>query len=679
MDDIWAGLQEPFALYHMEARGTVAQAIILRVGNWAAGAPPPAQLEGRTVAEAYPAILRQAGFCDLLRAAVAAPRTRQTLAGYHWVDDHCDDLFDLVAVAWPAAAEIAGRTAPHGPRSVPTVLRPITSFHVLATAASRGAAAAVTAAASRAHESRQMFAANVSHEIRTPLTGIVGIIEMMGLTPLNPQQRDYMRLAANASVQLLAIINDILDFNRLEAREVALECAVMDLRETVENCADMVGMDFPQAELDIVVQVAAGTPTVVCGDRAKISQVVINLAKNAAKFSADRGRVALNVRADPPTVVDGVRRARFTVDVVDQGLGIAASDLPRLFVPYSQLNAGARVQHGGTGLGLVISRGFCRMMGGDITVVSAPGRGSTFSAAMVLELPEGAAAAAVGRPPGAAPVDFGALARGRRVLVVDDNEGNRITLRQICHAWQAVALVCASAQEALAALEMDGNVDAGILDFRMPGMDGLELATEIQRRGHGFPMVLLSSALGPVRGPFLAVLNKPISRPRLEQVLATAWATAAPAAPAAPAPPRPARVLVVEDYEPNRVALAAMLHSIGYTNVDTACDGAEAVAAAAAADYRVILMDIVMPVKDGVAAANEIRAAAPRPGSPAAGRRPPPVLVALTANAMAGDELKYRRPEHGGFDDYLAKPVTVASMTQLMRRVDGPARRTSAC
>jgi PAS domain S-box-containing protein len=398
------------------------------------------------------------------------------------------------------------------------------------------------AAAEASSRAKDGFLATISHEIRTPLHGILGVIELIARKRLGPAPQEYLENLQRSAEALLAVVNQVLDFSKLDVGKVELERAEFDLRDCVASVADVLGPRAREKDLELVARVDAALPSRVVGDESRLRQVLLNLGSNAITFTR-RGEVV--IRAEPL----GTARVQFAVS--DTGVGISQADRERLFQPFSQLDQSSTRRAGGTGLGLAISRQLVRLMGGEIEVDSEPNHGSTFRFAIELET-------AAQQPPPPA----GSALAGRRVLVVDDNATNRFVAREMLSGWGASVSDASDGWEALELLrtgaESGAAFDLAIVDFQMPEMDGGQLVSQIRGdpRLGSLPVVMLTSvplhgeAVRSMRGGLDGCLTKPVRESVLRDTLAAVLHQRRAASRGARAPgSRPALVLIVDPDE----------------------------------------------------------------------------------------------------------------------------------
>jgi two-component system sensor histidine kinase/response regulator len=516
-------------------------------------------------------------------------------------------------------------------------------------------------AAEVAAQAKADFLANMSHEIRTPMNAVIGLAHLAQMTNLDRKQLDYVRKIESSGKHLLGIINDILDYSKIEAGMLTVETVDFHLDRVLENVAALVGDKAAAKGLEITFNVAADVPRELKGDPLRIGQVLINFANNAVKFT-DSGEVIVRVRALEVTDTE----ARLRLEVKDTGIGLTPEQQGKLFQSFQQADASTSRKYGGTGLGLAISRNLAELMGGTVGCDSVYGAGSTFW--MTVRLARGK----VTERRLVVPAEF----RDGRVLVVDDNESAREVLRSMLERMSFRVDEATSGEEALEKTTLaDAKGDAYrivCLDWRMPGMDGIQAARRMREMplsvqphrmlvtAHGRPEVLQEAEAAGLN----TVVVKPVSPSLLfdaliEMLGGTLDEQIAGKSITAGDVVAGARVLLAEDNELNQQVATELLQAAGYV-VDLAVNGKEAVRMVGESTYDVVLMDMHMPVMDGEQATRLIRA------NPAFAKLP---ILALTANAMEDD---LRRCYEAGMNDRVTKPIEPAELFAKLKQWMAP-------
>lgn len=617
-----------------------------------------ARLHGRTVDE-----ITHRTVYDLLPVDVADRITANdklmltqmvssTSEGWETYPDGRRVLFDVIKTPfWSSEGELLGILA---------ISRDITSR--------KAVEEEIRQARDLAQEATRMksdFLANMSHEIRTPMNAIIGMAHLALRTELTPRQADYLRKIQESGKHLLGILDDTLDFSKIEAGKLTMEHANFELERVLDNVANLIGEKAGAKGLELVFDIADDVPDSLVGDSLRLGQVLINFANNAVKFTHS-GEVSIVVRVRERNA----RHVLMYFAVRDTGIGLSTEQIGRLFQSFQQADASTTRKYGGTGLGLVIAKKLVALMDGEVGVESVPEQGSTFWFTARLEI--GERASNLQRLPPHPDL------RHRRVLVVDDNDTARKVIAEMLRAMAFEVVAVDSGARAMAqasaAAQSGQGFDVVLLDWRMPDMDGMETALHLRKlQLTPEPRLVMVTAYGreeviraAQRERMDDVLIKPVSPSTLFDTLMRVLGATSDAAPkedmssVAPLDARlerirAARVLLVEDNELNMEVAQGLLHEAGLV-VDVASNGEIAVQKVLDARYDVVLMDMQMPVMDGVTATQEIRKYPEFADLP---------IIAMTANAMPSDR---QRCLAAGMQGFVSKPIEPDELWEALLR-----------
>jgi two-component system, sensor histidine kinase and response regulator len=515
-------------------------------------------------------------------------------------------------------------------------------------------------AADEANEAKGSFLANMSHELRTPMNAVIGMTHLALQTEVTPKQQDYLSKIQSSAHSLLGIINDILDFSKIEAGKLDMEAVDFSLDDVLENMSNLITVKVREKkDLEVLFDIDSDAPRRLVGDPLRLGQVLINLANNAVKFT-ESGEIVISV------LVLSRDEERVTLEfrVRDTGVGLTREQIGRLFQAFAQADTSTTRKFGGTGLGLTISKRLVNMMQGEIRVESEPGEGSTFIFTALFDLRRGKDESRFIPSP-----DL----RSMKVLVVDDNATSRDILEGILGSFSFKPTLAASGEEGLAELagaDADDPYELVIMDYRMPGMNGIEAARRIKQNTQlsRIPAVVMVTNYGSEtvmqqadEAGLDGFLLKPVNPSVLFDAIMHAFGKETPRPPRAVQENasgmgvlsriRGARVLLVEDNEINQQVAGEILEAAGLS-VSLANNGQEAVDAVKKGDFDAVLMDVQMPVMDGYTATREIRNWENQIRNPQSAIRIP--IIAMTAHALAGDREKSL---DAGMDDHVSKPI----------------------
>jgi len=524
--------------------------------------------------------------------------------------------------------------------------------------------------AEAAARAKAEFLANMSHEIRTPMNGVIGMLDLMETVELQSEARSMLNVAQNSANSLLVLINDVLDFSKIDAGKLILENADVQLRSIAEDVATLFAQQANAKGVEVTCAVHNNVPAIVGGDPTRLRQIMANLVGNAVKFTSSGG-VMLGVQARELAATDGdlapplgASSVIFQILVQDNGIGMSAAAKAQLFQAFTQADGSTTRVYGGTGLGLAIAKSLVDAMRGTIRVKSDPGQGSTFSIFIPLERRA------------ALPPEIIPASTIKNALIVDDNPTNRCILEHYLQ-YQNVAYESASSarqglQAVRAAASAGMRFDVVLLDYQMPEMDGVAFLRELRADAAiaGTPCIVLSSLGGRVAEAqplgVAAWLTKPVRRAQLRQCLLELTSRepqelSTSRAPRAAAAHSGNRVLLVEDNDVNTMVALRVLKNLGIAAVAVG-NGQEALSTVQREVFDLVLMDCQMPVMDGYAATSAIRAWEDEERVHGRNRRLP--IVAMTAHAMPGDREKCLA---AGMDDYLTKPIKADAVAKIIK------------
>lgn len=504
--------------------------------------------------------------------------------------------------------------------------------------------------ADKANLAKSTFLATMSHEIRTPINGVLGMASLLLETNLDTEQQNYTDAIMNSGEYLLNVINDILDFSKIESGNLELDNHNFELRKCIEDVLELFAAKIADTGIDLIYEIDENIPNYIIADSLRLGQVLINMIGNAIKFTS-KGEVFINV-----TTIILTDHFEIYFEIRDSGIGIPENQLGNLFKAFNQLDSSTTRKYGGTGLGLVICKRLIELMGGNIMVKSIAEKGSSFTFKILAE--------AGYNPKMLSGTKRANPCEGKKILVVDDNLTYLKIIKSQLQKLKAIVKTVSSGEQAFQILASGEDIDLIITDLRMPEMDGITLCRKIKTLNENLPIVVLSSFGDESRKKyanlFTSILTKPVRQEYLIQVVESIFKkenevtviTKKTNLSEEFAKVYPFKILVAEDIFMNQKLILWILNKLGYSP-DLANNGKEVLSMMLSKNYDVILMDIQMPVMDGLETAKLIRQI----------YGPNPLIMAMTANAMKEDKEKCFE---AGMDDYISKPIILKLLTKRL-------------